>query len=161
MGNIFGKIFRVATFGESHGAAVGCVIDGCPSGIELSEADIQAQLDRRRPGQSTISTLRKESDTCRILSGVYEGKTLGSPICVMVENLDQRPGDYSEIAKLWRPSRSPRGRQKLCARDNRARRGWRGCAQDFGRKRRNTRVGRERACNNNASTVIHADSRGD
>ena len=104
MGNIFGKIFRVATFGESHGAAVGCVIDGCPSGIELSEADIQAQLDRRRPGQSTISTLRKESDTCRILSGVYEGKTLGSPICVMVENLDQRPGDYSEIAKLWRPS---------------------------------------------------------
>ena len=85
MGNIFGKIFRVATFGESHGAAVGCVIDGCPSGIELSEADIQAQLDRRRPGQSTISTLRKESDTCRILSGVYEGKTLGSPICIMVE----------------------------------------------------------------------------
>lgn len=129
MGNIFGKIFRVATFGESHGAAVGCVIEGCPSGIELSEADIQAQLDRRRPGQSTISTLRKESDTCRILSGVYEGKTLGSPICVMVENLDQRSGDYSEIAKLWRPShadftydmkygfRDPRGGGRSSARE--------------------------------------------
>ena len=104
MGNIFGKIFRIATFGESHGPAIGCVIDGCPAGIALSEPDIQAELDRRRPGQSSISTLRKEPDECKILSGVYEGKTLGTPICIVVENLDQRSGDYSEIAKVWRPS---------------------------------------------------------
>ena len=110
MGNIFGKIFRVATFGESHGPAIGCVIDGCPAGIALSEADVQAELDRRRPGQSAISTLRKEPDECKILSGLYEGKTLGTPICIMVENLDQRSGDYSEIAKVWRPSHA-----KLCS----------------------------------------------
>ncbi len=133
MGNIFGKIFRVATFGESHGPAVGCVIDGCPAGIALSEADVQAELDRRRPGQSAISTLRKEPDRCKILSGVYEGKTLGTPICIVVENLDQRPGDYSEIAKVWRPShadytydmkygfRDPRGGGRSSARETIAR----------------------------------------
>ncbi len=129
MGNIFGKIFRVATFGESHGAAVGCVIDGCPSRIPLSGEDIQRELDRRRPGQSAVSTLRAESDACKILSGVYEGLTLGTPICVVVENCDQRSGDYSEIAKLWRPShadftydakyglRDPRGGGRSSARE--------------------------------------------
>lgn len=129
MGNIFGKIFRVATFGESHGAAVGCVIDGCPSRIPLSGEDIQRELDRRRPGQSAVSTLRAESDACKILSGVYEGLTLGTPICVIVENCDQRSGDYSEIAKLWRPShadftydakyglRDPRGGGRSSARE--------------------------------------------
>lgn len=129
MGNIFGKIFRVATFGESHGAAVGCVIDGCPSRIPLSVEDIQRELDRRRPGQSAVSTLRAESDACKILSGVYEGLTLGTPICVVVENCDQRSGDYSEIAKLWRPShadftydakyglRDPRGGGRSSARE--------------------------------------------
>lgn len=129
MGNIFGKIFRVATFGESHGAAVGCVIDGCPSRIPLSREDIQRELDRRRPGQSAVSTLRAESDACKILSGVYEGLTLGTPICVIVENCDQRSGDYSEIAKLWRPShadftydakyglRDPRGGGRSSARE--------------------------------------------
>ena len=129
MGNIFGKIFRVATFGESHGAAVGCVIDGCPSRIPLSREDIQRELDRRRPGQSAVSTPRAESDACKILSGVYEGLTLGTPICVVVENCDQRSGDYSEIAKLWRPShadftydakyglRDPRGGGRSSARE--------------------------------------------
>lgn len=129
MGNIFGKIFRVATFGESHGAAVGCVIDGCPSRIPLSGEDIQRELDRRRPGQSAVSTFRAESDACKILSGVYEGLTLGTPICVIVENCDQRSGDYSEIAKLWRPShadftydakyglRDPRGGGRSSARE--------------------------------------------
>lgn len=129
MGNIFGKIFRVATFGESHGAAVGCVIDGCPSRIPLSGEDIQRELDRRRPGQSAVSTPRAESDACKILSGVYEGLTLGTPICVIVENCDQRSGDYSEIAKLWRPShadftydakyglRDPRGGGRSSARE--------------------------------------------
>lgn len=129
MGNIFGKIFRVATFGESHGAAVGCIIDGCPSRIPLSGEDIQRELDRRRPGQSAVSTPRAESDACKILSGVYEGLTLGTPICVIVENCDQRSGDYSEIAKLWRPShadftydakyglRDPRGGGRSSARE--------------------------------------------
>ena len=129
MGNIFGKIFRVATFGESHGAAVGCVIDGCPSRIPLSGEDIQRELDRRRPGQSAVSTPRAESDACKILSGVYEGLTLGTPICVIVENCDQHSGDYSEIAKLWRPShadftydaksglRAPRGGGRSSARE--------------------------------------------
>lgn len=104
MGNIFGKVFTITTFGESHGKAVGCVIDGCPPMIEVSEADIQRDLDRRRPGQSNISTQRKEADACKILSGVYEGKTLGTPICIVVENLDQHSFDYDEIAQLWRPS---------------------------------------------------------
>lgn len=109
MGNIFGKIFRVSTFGESHGAAIGCVIDGCPSMLEISETEIQSELDRRRPGQSSISTKRDEADKCRILSGVYEGKTLGTPICIIVENKDQHSADYSEIAKVWRPSHADFG----------------------------------------------------
>jgi chorismate synthase len=104
MGNTFGQLFRVTTFGESHGGGVGVVIDGCPPNIELSEAEIQRELDRRRPGQSKITTQRKEEDQCEILSGVFEGKTLGTPIAVLVRNKDARPEDYSEIAEKFRPS---------------------------------------------------------
>jgi chorismate synthase len=103
-GNSVGSIFRVTTWGESHGAAVGVVIDGCPSLLDLSEADIQPDLDRRAPGQSSLVTQRKESDTVRILSGVFEGKTLGTPISLMIQNEDMRPGDYREVQEKYRPS---------------------------------------------------------
>src|SRR5213596_909902 len=104
MGNTFGQLFRVTTFGESHGGGIGVVIDGCPPRIEISEADIQRELDRRRPGQSKLTTQRKEEDRCEILSGVFEGKTLGTPIAILVRNKDARPEDYSEIADKFRPS---------------------------------------------------------
>jgi chorismate synthase len=104
MGNTFGQLFRVTTWGESHGGGVGAVIDGCPPRIELSEEDIQRDLDRRRPGQSAIVSQRKEEDRCRILSGVFEGLTLGTPISILVMNKDARPEDYAEIASTFRPS---------------------------------------------------------
>jgi chorismate synthase len=104
MGNTFGQLFRVTTFGESHGGGVGAVIDGCPPNIELSETEIQRELDRRRPGQSKIATQRKEEDQCEILSGVFEGKTLGTPIAILVRNKDARPEDYADIAEKLRPS---------------------------------------------------------
>ena len=104
MGNIFGQLFRVTTFGESHGGGVGVIIDGCPPNIQLSETEIQHELDRRRPGQSKITTQRKEEDQCEILSGVFEGKTLGTPIAILVHNKDARPGDYAEMAEKFRPS---------------------------------------------------------
>jgi len=104
MASTFGEIFRIATWGESHGGGVGVVIDGCPPRLPLSEEDIQPELDRRRPGQSDIVTPRKESDTCRILSGVFRGVTLGTPICVMVENTDARPEAYREMQAAFRPS---------------------------------------------------------
>jgi chorismate synthase len=104
MGNTFGQLFRVTTFGESHGGGIGVVIDGCPPRIEISEAEIQRELDRRRPGQSKLTTQRKEEDRCEILSGVFEGKTLGTPIAILVRNKDARPEDYSEIARKFRPS---------------------------------------------------------
>ena len=104
MGNTFGQLFRVTTFGESHGGGVGVVIDGCPPNIDISEAEIQRELDRRRPGQSKITTQRKEEDRCEILSGVFAGKTLGTPIAVLVLNKDARPEDYLEIARKFRPS---------------------------------------------------------
>jgi chorismate synthase len=104
MGNTFGQLFRVTTWGESHGGGVGVVIDGCPPRIELSEKDIQRDLDRRRPGQSSIVTPRKESDTIQILSGTFEGKTLGTPISMWVRNEDARPEAYSEMATKFRPS---------------------------------------------------------
>jgi chorismate synthase len=104
MGNTFGQLFRVTTFGESHGGGIGVVIDGCPPRIEISEAEIQRELDRRRPGQSKLTTQRKEADRCEILSGVFEGKTLGTPIAILVRNKDARPEDYSEIARKFRPS---------------------------------------------------------
>ena len=102
-GSSFGKIFRITTWGESHGPALGCVIDGCPAGVELSEADIQPYLDRRKPGNPAVATARKESDTCEILSGVFEGKTTGTPISVMIRNSDQHSGDYDNIKDIYRP----------------------------------------------------------
>ncbi len=104
MGNSFGQLFRITTWGESHGGGVGVVIDGCPPRLELSEADIQPELDRRRPGQSALVTQRDETDRCEILSGVFEGRTLGTPISIMVRNKDARPEDYSEMAQTFRPS---------------------------------------------------------
>ncbi len=104
MGNSFGKLFRITTFGESHGAAIGVIIDGCPAGLEIDETFIQSELDRRKPGQSKITTQRKEDDTFKILSGVFEGKSTGAPIALMIENQDQRSKDYSHIAERFRPS---------------------------------------------------------
>ena len=104
MSNTFGQLFRVTTFGESHGGGIGVVIDGCPPRIEITEAQIQQELDRRRPGQSKLTTQRKEEDRCEILSGVFEGKTLGTPIAIVVRNKDARPEDYSDIARKFRPS---------------------------------------------------------
>src|SRR5580700_4069900 len=104
MGNSFGQLFRITTWGESHGGGVGVVIDGCPPRLELTEADIQPDLDRRRPGQSAIVTPRKESDRVQILSGTFEGKTLGTPISMVVKNEDARPEAYSEMASKFRPS---------------------------------------------------------
>jgi chorismate synthase len=104
MGSFFGQVFRIATWGESHGGGVGVVIEGCPPRLPLSEADIQPALDRRRPGQSDITTPRKESDTCRILSGVANGVTTGTPISIMVPNEDQRSEAYSEMETMYRPS---------------------------------------------------------
>ena len=102
-GNTFGKLFCVTSFGESHGPAIGCVIDGCPPGMALTEADIQHDLDRRKPGTSRHVTQRKESDTVEILSGVFEGKTLGTPIALLIRNEDQRSKDYNNIAQSFRP----------------------------------------------------------
>lgn len=102
-GNTFGTLFTVTTFGESHGPAIGCVIDGCPPGMALSEADIQPELDRRRPGTSRHVTQRQEPDTVEILSGVYEGKTTGTPIALLIRNQDQRSKDYGNILDTFRP----------------------------------------------------------
>ncbi|MEG8040868.1 chorismate synthase [Sphingomonas sp. LR60] len=101
--NTFGRVFRFTTWGESHGPALGAVVDGCPPGIALTEADIQPWLDRRRPGQSRFTTQRQEPDQVRILSGVFEGRTTGTPISLMIENVDQRSKDYSDIAQAYRP----------------------------------------------------------
>ena len=127
--NTFGHLFRVTTWGESHGPAIGCVVDGCPPGLELSEADIQPYLDRRRPGQSRFTTQRQEPDQVKILSGVYEGKTTGTPISLFIENVDQRSKDYANIAAQYRPGhadvaydmkyghRDPRGGGRSSARE--------------------------------------------
>jgi chorismate synthase len=104
MGNTFGQLFRVTTFGESHGGGIGVVIDGCPPKIDISEGDVQGELDRRRPGQSKITTQRKEEDRCEILSGIFEGKSLGTPIAILVRNQDARPEAYAEMKKTFRPS---------------------------------------------------------
>src|SRR6056297_812162 len=101
--NTFGHLFRVTTWGESHGAALGATVDGCPPGVPLTEADIQPWLDRRRPGQSRHTTQRREADAVRILSGTFEGQTTGTPIQLMIENTDQRSKDYSAIADRFRP----------------------------------------------------------
>ncbi|MFZ5805768.1 MAG: chorismate synthase [Verrucomicrobiota bacterium] len=104
MSSIFGKLFQISTWGESHGKGIGVVIDGCPPQISLSESDIQRELDRRRPGQSKITTQRREGDMCEILSGVFEGKTTGTPISIWVKNQDAHSADYSPMAELFRPS---------------------------------------------------------
>lgn len=104
MSSSFGTLFRVSTFGESHGAGVGAIVDGCPAGLALNAADIQRQLDRRRPGQSDLTTPRDEADRVAILSGVENGLTLGTPVGLLVHNKDQRPGDYGEMARVPRPS---------------------------------------------------------
>jgi chorismate synthase len=128
-GNSIGHLFVVTSFGESHGPAIGCVVDGCPPGLELSEADLQQDLDRRRPGQSKYVTQRKEPDTVRILSGVYQGRTTGTPIALLIENLDQRSYDYDKIVDVFRPNhadyayvqkygfRDPRGGGRAPARE--------------------------------------------
>lgn len=103
-GNSFGKLFTVTSFGESHGPALGCIIDGCPPGIEISEADLQLDLDRRKPGTSRHTTQRREADEVKILSGVFEGKTTGTSIGLLIENTDQRSKDYSNIAETFRPA---------------------------------------------------------
>jgi chorismate synthase len=102
-GNTFGKLFAITSFGESHGPAIGCVVDGCPPGLAIIESDIQADLDRRRPGKSRHTTQRREPDQVKILSGVFEGKTTGTPIALLIENVDQRSKDYSEIKDSFRP----------------------------------------------------------
>lgn len=102
-GNTFGKMFTVTSFGESHGPALGCIVDGCPPGLALSEADLQADVERRRPGTSQFTTQRRESDTVRILSGVFEGMTTGTPIGLLVNNEDQRSRDYEKIKDRFRP----------------------------------------------------------
>ncbi|MDR2625407.1 MAG: chorismate synthase, partial [Zoogloeaceae bacterium] len=102
-GNTFGRLFTVTSFGESHGAAIGCVVDGCPPGLSLSEADIQRHLDRRRPGTSRHVTQRREPDTVEILSGIFESKTTGTPIALLIRNQDQRSRDYGVLAETFRP----------------------------------------------------------
>ena len=131
--NTYGRLFRVTTWGESHGPAIGCVVDGCPPGIALSEADLQADLDRRKPGGSRFVTQRREPDAAKILSGVYEGVTTGTPISVLIENVDQRSKDYGEIARSFRPGhadwtyfakygvRDPRGGGRSSARETASR----------------------------------------
>src|SRR5690606_30218248 len=103
-GNSFGEVFNITTFGESHGKAIGVIIDGCPPNLELDLKFIQSELDKRKPGQSTITTQRKESDTFEILSGVMDGKTTGTPIMILIPNEDQRSKDYSHIQDKYRPS---------------------------------------------------------
>ncbi|MCS5708921.1 chorismate synthase [Candidatus Berkiella cookevillensis] len=102
-GNTFGKIFSISSFGESHGAAIGCIVDGCPAGLPLDETDIQPELNRRRPGQSRYTTQRREQDQVEILSGVFQGKTLGTPIALMIKNHDQRASDYDNLKDVFRP----------------------------------------------------------
>ncbi len=102
-GNTFGKLFTVTSFGESHGPALGCIVDGCPPGLELSAADLQRDLDRRKPGQSRHVTQRREDDEVEILSGVFEGRTTGTPICLLIRNQDQRSRDYTNIMERFRP----------------------------------------------------------
>lgn len=118
--NTFGRNFRVTTFGESHGAAIGAVIDGCPPGFSLSTDDIQVYLDKRRPGSSDLVTPRNEADTVSILSGVFEGKTLGTPILLLISNTSMRSSDYDELKEIFRPGHADRGYfQKYGIRDHR------------------------------------------
>jgi chorismate synthase len=119
-GNTFGKLFTVTTFGESHGVALGCILDGCPPGVEISEEEIQVELDLRKPGTSKFTTQRREPDQVKILSGVFEGKTTGTPIGMLIENTDQRSKDYGDISQKFRPAHADYGyTQKYGFRDYR------------------------------------------
>ncbi len=119
-GNTFGQVFRITTFGESHGEALGVVIDGCPAGLSVSAAEMQSDLDRRKPGQSGITSPRKEADEFRVLSGIRNGRTLGTPIAIIVENKDQRPEDYEALTHAYRPSHADfTYQQKYGVRDHR------------------------------------------
>ncbi len=128
-GSIFGNIFKISTWGESHGAAVGVTVDGCPAGVELSEEDIQMYLDRRKPGQSSYTTTRKEDDKVEILSGVFEGKTTGTPISMLIRNTSQRSGDYGNIAYTYRP-----GHADYCFDEKYGFRDYRGGGRSSGRE---------------------------
>ena len=128
-GSIFGNLFRVSTFGESHGGAVGAVVDGCPAGLAIDEAYIQHQLDRRRPGQSVLTTPRKEEDQIQIYSGLFEGKTTGTPIMLMARNKDMRPEDYSVLGQVYRPSHADYTYQQKYGR-----RDWRGSGRASARE---------------------------
>ena len=122
-GNTFGKSFSVTTFGESHGVALGCIIDGCPPGLEISEDYIQAYLDQRKPGTSKYTTQRKEDDKIEILSGIFEGKTTGTPIGLLIRNKDQKSKDYDNLKDVFRPSHADYAyTQKYGIRDHRGRR---------------------------------------
>ena len=103
MSNSFGKLFKISTYGESHGKAIGVIIDGCPSGIEIDKNEIQNELERRKPGQSKITTQRKENDLIEILSGIFKGKTTGAPISLIINNKDKKSSDYDHIATTFRP----------------------------------------------------------
>jgi chorismate synthase len=128
-GSSFGQIFRVSTFGESHGAAIGAIVDGCPPGLPLTEAMIQDDLDRRRPGRSSLVSPRQEKDRVKILSGVFEGKTTGTPIGLAIENQDARPTDYSKLKELYRP-----GHADYTYEQKYGRRDWRGSGRSSGRE---------------------------
>ncbi len=128
-GSVYGTLFKVSTFGESHGAAVGAVVDGCPAGLMLEREYIQAFLDRRRPGQSRFTTARKEADRVEILSGVFEGKTLGTPIALIIQNEDQRSSDYSELKDIYRP-----GHADFCFDEKYGFRDYRGGGRSSGRE---------------------------
>lgn len=128
-GNSFGQLFRITTFGESHGGGVGVIVDGCPPGLALTESDIQPDLDRRKPGQSDITTPRKEEDTIQIYSGVFQGRTTGTPILIMARNKDVRSEDYNDLKSLFRPSHADfTYQQKYGIRD------WRGSGRASARE---------------------------
>jgi chorismate synthase len=151
-GNTIGKLFCVTSFGESHGPAIGCVVDGCPPGLVLSEEDIQPDLDRRKPGTSRYVTQRREADEVKILSGVYEGKTTGTPIALLIENTDQRSYDYDKIKDVFRPNhadyayvqkygrRDPRGGGRSSARETAVRVAAAAIARKYLRERLGTTV---------------------
>jgi len=151
-GNSIGRLFTVTSFGESHGPAIGCVVDGCPPGLALSEADLQPDLERRRPGKTRHTTQRKETDQVKILSGVFEGRTTGTPIALVIENVDQRPKDYSKIKDVFRPShadytyqqkygfRDYRGGGRSSARETSARVAAGGIAKKYLREREGIRI---------------------
>lgn len=151
-GNSFGEIFKITTCGESHGGAVGVIIDGCPSNLEITEEDIQKELDRRKPGQSAITTPRAETDTIHILSGVFEGKTTGTPILLLAYNKDARSEDYNELKKVFRPShadytylekygiRDYRGSGRASARETLARVAAGSIAQKFLKEKLNIKI---------------------